>query len=298
MASIEYLPEYLQRMIKDELFVPEEAGQYSGKDLFADPTDDPNYDEEAALRMDIMDAMSNPKYVDSTTLMLESVDPIEGRLGAEMVDLDRIIIPDPLINLTIRSHVLPAAIQYEGFEYARSAGLNTSADSQDAKGGVWYFKEREQRAMERLIDDIHINPLLAGVCLGIGPLDRAVSEINPGSNPESGEAFHMIAFKGTRNVEMGIADDPVKTSLNNMYGLVPSHEDAILFEGRLMPSKIPGHAEFIPDPMHIPQGIEDVAGFASTQRKNAARYLMSPTPETPSLLTRMLHPRCSRLIIS
>lgn len=297
MASTEYLPEYLQRMIKDELFVPEEAGQYSGKDLFADPTDDPNYDEEAALRMDIMDAMSNPKYVDSTTLMLESVDPIEGRLGADMVDLDRIIIPDPLINLTMRSHVLPAAIQYEGFEYARSAGLSTSADSQDAGGGLWYLKEREQRASERLIFVIHINPLLAGVCLGLASWERAVNEVNPGSNPEAGEAFHMIAFKGTRNVEMGL-EDPVKRSLGSMYGLVPNRKEDILFEGRLIPSKIPGHAEFIADPLHIPQGIEDVAGFARTQRENAARYLLSPTPETPSLLTRMLHPRCSKLVIS
>lgn len=321
MASTEYLPDYYRNMIAEGLVIPEDSEQFSGKDPFADPYDDPGFNEEAFLKMSETDAVSKSQNVDSITLMLEAVDPLEGRTGAKRVGIpDRMMISDPLISLTMRSHVfpeaLPAAIKYEGVEYTRTVGnkqsnqliekekawenQTRSGDAEEVDGALWYLRGKAQVVEETLAVDIYRNPLLAGVCLGIAPWEQAVQEISPGQKPDNTEGFHVIAFKAAKNYEMtGLTyDDPVKKSLHSLYSMIPERKEDILFEGRLLPGNEQGQAEFIPDSLHVPQGIDDMVNFRRNQRGNATQYLLNPTPESPSLITRMLDPRCSKLIIS
>src|SRR6266498_537414 len=80
------LPSYLQRMIDEGFAVKQgklgEKNENEPKDLFADPHDDPDFDEKAYLAEEEYDSrvvvdFGSPEY------LIESVDPSEGRQGAQ-----------------------------------------------------------------------------------------------------------------------------------------------------------------------------------------------------------------------
>lgn len=315
MSYIEGLPSIYQGMVERGVFIPKTAVPQSS--IFDDPFSE--LDEMSAVSA-VEELLTPGSGSSSEDKLIELMDPSGGRQGAERnADaVELLVFEDPIEKLRLRSHGIPetssVTVMYEGIEVVHEVEHPLAPALEQTK--YWQNEESSEQsktveslsgnglkqAVQRVLAvSVYRNPHLTDVHLGISQWSHMMDK--PISVPAAAEnRYHLVAYKSSTNIAMSqLEDTEVRDRFYMLYGTTPvgSRMDpvrGILFEGDMI-SKGDGTAVFKPIFHHMPKDIADTDEYQRLQRENAAQYLRAPSIGQPSLISRLLHPGSSRLLI-